>query len=482
MALGSCNSNDIRIDKDDIVIQHVNIINVENGDIQENMTVIISDSRIQSINITNNSRVLGPGKVVDATGKYLIPGLWDMHAHLFDEPNTREVFYPLFIANGITGIRVMAADCFEPCEEPNMTIAQHRSLQNEIRLGNILGPRSILGSYYINGALGGESTVLKPRTEQHGRELARLLKDRDPDFIKIYSELMPEAYFGLTDEAKKLNLDFAGHVPLTMKSSAVSEAGQKSIEHCCEESLFIECSQIEEEMRVKIIEMFRKEQGDFNYVNVGGINELTLKQVQAFDSLKCRNIYGIFKRNNTWVVPTLYHFEIYYSDAEDWKDKATTKYIPKGEYDFFKNEYEPTMRAVWGPFIPEIEQKRRQIVADMNRYGVGILAGSDVGEVGLVPGFSLHNELESLQKAGLTPLEVLQTATLNPAKYQEALDSLGAITQGKIADMVLLNANPLEDIRNTQKIEAVFANGYYLNRRELDTLLENVETYVSSEN
>lgn len=302
------------------------------------------------------------------------------------------------------------------------------------------------------------------------------------DFIKIYDELMPEAYYGITDEAKKLDLDFAGHVPLSLTSSYVSEAGQKSIEHCCDLVQFLECSEIAEEMHRKIVELFRSQQADFGYTQVEGINKLTLEMVRAFDSLKCKSIYDIYKKNNTWVVPTLRLFEVYYPDAEDWKDNPHVKYMPKEEYDYFKDDYEPAMRRFWGPFHPEIEKKRREIIFDMHHAGVGIMAGSDVGEVGLIPGFSLHEELVSLQKAGLTAHEVLKTATLNAAKYQNAKDSLGTIEKGKIADLVLLNENPLEDIANTQKIEAVLTNGMYLNRKDLDSLLLGVETYIKNEN
>jgi hypothetical protein len=481
--VSSCNYNKIKIGQDDRAIYNVNIVDVETGELWEGMTVIIKGNIIDTIGKSADFKLSGNGNWVDGTGKYLIPGLWDMHAHLFNEANIRNVDYPLFIANGITGIRVMAADCLNPpCDDPNMTIAQHRRLQNEIQARQLLGPKSILASYYINGALTGESTVLKPRTEAHGRELARLLKKRDVDFIKIYDELMPEAFYGITDEAKKIDLDFAGHVPLTLTSSFVSEAGQKSIEHCCEFVQFLECSEIAEEMSRKVVEMFRNQQADFGYTQVEGINKLTLEMVRTFDSLKCKRIYDTYIKNNTWVVPTLRLFEVYYPDAEDWKDEPYIKYLPKEEYDYFKDEHEPTMRRFWGPFHPEIEKKRREIIFDMHHAGVGILAGSDVGEVGLVPGFSLHEELVSLQKAGLNAHEVLQTATLNAAKYQNAMDSLGTIEKGKIADLILLNENPLEDIANTQKIEAILTNGIYLNRRDLDSLLLGVETYINNEN
>jgi hypothetical protein len=397
-----------------------------------------------------------------------------MHVHLINEPDTRSVLYPLFIANGITGIRVMNT-------LQDINIAQQRVLQSEIRSGKLIGPKSLLGSFQVNGTWNGPSTVLKPKTEKHGRELALLLKERGVDFIKIYDGLTPEAYHGIADEANKLNLDFAGHVPLTIKPSQASDAGQKSIEHT-EIPLFLECSAIENEMRERVINLFTNQDGNLSFSGVKNVNELMFEMVQTFDSLKCQNLYEKLKINNTWFVPTLSHLEIYYPDREDWKDHPNTKYMPKEEYYFFKDEFEPSMRAFRSPYIPEVEEMRRKIVADMQRAGVGLLAGTDMGEVGLIGGFSLHEELVSLQSAGLTPLEALQTATLNPARYQHGTDSLGTVEQGKIADLLLLNKNPLEDIRNTQEIDAVFTNGQYLTRKDLDSLLLDVENYIKNEN
>lgn len=375
----------------------------------------------------------------------------------------------------------MAADCLNPpCEDPDMNITQHRKLQNEIKKGQLLGPKSILASDYINGTLKGKSSILKPRTEEHGKELARLLNERGVDFIKIYEGLTPEAYFGIAKEAAKIKLEFAGHVPLTVKASQASAFGQKSIEHIF--ALLLECSEIEDETRKKFVELFTDNQGDVNYTNANSANDLMLEVVKHHDHSKRDQLFETLRKNNTWFVPTLYHVGLYYPDAEDWKKNSIVKYMPKEEYDYFVNDYEPAMRALHSPYHSEIEEMRILFIKEAQKAGVGILAGSDVGEVGLVHGFSLHKELVSLQNTGLTPLEALQSTTINPAIYQNATDSLGAIEIGKIADLLLLNDNPLEHIANTQKIEAVFTNGRYLNRKDLDSLLEGVENYIKNEN
>ena len=333
-----------------------------------------------------------------------------------------------------------------------------------------------MASDYINGSLQGESTILKPRTEEHGRALARLLKERGVDFIKIYDVLTPEAYYGITDEATNIQLDFAGHVPLTLSASKASTAGQKSIEHMY--SVLLECSDLEDEMRKRFIELFTDNQGNINYTSAKSANDLLLQVVKHYSPSKGKQLFQTLRKNNTWFVPTIYHVELYYPDAQDWKKSPNIKYMPKEEYDYFVNDYEPAMRALQSPYHSEVEEMRIHLIKEARNEGVGILAGSDVGEVGLVHGFSLHKELVSLQKTGLSPLEVLQTATINPVKYQSAMDSLGTIEKGKIADLVLLNANPLNTIANTQNIDAVITNGVLLDRKDLDSILLRVETYI----
>ena len=162
---------------------------------------------------------------------------------------------------------------------------------------------------------------------------------------------------GITDEAKKLNLDFAGHIPISLKSSEVSEAGQKSIEHATD-NLFLDCSELEDEMRIKIIEMFRmKEEGN--------MNALSLEMLEVFDSLKCQSIYKLFKQNKTWFVPTLRLMEVVYPDAPDWKEDPNIKYMPKAEFDFFVNEWDSIIRNFWGPFHPKVEERSEEHTSEL---------------------------------------------------------------------------------------------------------------------
>jgi len=204
---------------DTIAITDVTIIDVVDGTISNNMTLIIEGNIISEIGATIAVEILKHAKIVRATGKYVIPGLWDMHAHTSSEANTRGIIYPLFIANGITGIRVMSADCFEPCWELTLNIEQSKKIQEDVREGKLIGPRAILASTYIRGAKPGDSSTVKaPGTKEHGKELVHLLMDRGVDFIKIYDELPREAYFGIAEEANKQGIPFAGHTPVAEKA------------------------------------------------------------------------------------------------------------------------------------------------------------------------------------------------------------------------------------------------------------------------
>jgi cytosine/adenosine deaminase-related metal-dependent hydrolase len=235
-----------------LAITNVTVIDVREGVALADMTVVISGDRIAVVGNADEVEVPGGAAVVEGAGKFLIPGLWDMHVHTVSERNTREILFPLFIAHGVTGIRSMAADCFETGEpncgsegigEPHHTIHDVRAWRREIAGSDLVGPRIVAGSYYVNSPPPGEpSTPQYPRTAEHGRAHARLLHERGVDFIKPYSQLSREAYFALAEEANRLGLPFAGETPVAVRASEASDAGQASIEHLGFGNILEECS------------------------------------------------------------------------------------------------------------------------------------------------------------------------------------------------------------------------------------------------
>ena len=401
-----------------LVLTHANVIDMTGARLKPDMTLIIVGNHIAAIGKTGKVRVPKDARVINVTGKYLIPGLWDMHVHLGDEDFDRDSHLRLFIANGITGIRFMDGDP-----------AYHR-WRKEAANGTLLAPRMVIASQVIG--FGDLSNI----PEAQAREEVRKAKQAGADFIKVHDNLSRASYFALIDEAKRLSLPVEGHTPVSITAEEASQAGQKSIEH------------------------------------------LTGLAPAEADSAIAEKWLAVFKQNQTWQCPTLImrHNYALLNDSSFASDPRL-KYV------------KPSWKTRWLRMTKEAEtwsgdeavtrketiRKEDALVGEMQRAGVGLLAGTDDANPYVFPGFSLHDELALLVKAGLTPMEALQTATYNPAKFLGLLSSLGTVERGKLADFVLLDANPLDNISNTKKIAAVVTNGRYLQRETLDKMLADVE-------
>jgi imidazolonepropionase-like amidohydrolase len=415
------------------------------------------------IAVGSGSKVKLPqrAQVIDATGKYLIPGLWDMHVHEWN----KEIFFPLFIANGITGVR----DMFSPLPP----IKQWRT---EIAAGTTIGPHIFAAGIFVDGPY----PFCKPCTiavsnADEGRKAVLKVKEMGADFIKVYSMIPRDAYFAIADEAKRQHMVFAGHVPEFVSAAEASDAGQKSIEHLM--GILVACSAAEAELR-KINEA---------KLRAEGIRQDTAMLEQAaaldsFDKKKASALFARFVRKRTWMCPTLTVLRaVAFSGDADFRNDPRIKYVP----DFLKQQFWEDAYG-WKGHTPgfnaqakRVFQKQLEVVGMMNRAGVPIIAGTDTANPYVFPGFSLHDELALFVQAGLTPAEALRTATINPAKYFEMEKSLGTVEKGKIADLVLLDANPLTDINNTRKIAAVIRDGRYLPKETLQKMLAEVEAMVN---
>jgi imidazolonepropionase-like amidohydrolase len=265
--------------------------------------------------------------------------------------------------------------------------------------------------------------------------------------------------FAIADEAKKQGIPFVGHVPDAVRASEASNSGQKSFEHLI--GIFEGSSPLEDEF-------------------IKGTK--TEKQfLSTYDPKRAESLFALLSKNQTWQCPTLvwerggnlidqadfaHDTRAKYVPAY-WKDVTWKRFTEQIEHDFNTDDLTTRERFV---------EKELEVVDAMHHAGIRFLAGTDTPPgVYIFPGFSLHEELQRFVAAGFTPMEALQTATLNPAKFLGMEDRLGTVEKGKLADLVLLDANPLEDIRNTQKIEGVVVNGRYLSRGELDKMLARVE-------
>jgi cytosine/adenosine deaminase-related metal-dependent hydrolase len=371
-------------------------------------------------------------RIIDATGEFLIPGLWDMHVHL--DPQGSEL--RTLAAKGITGIREMYSAI------PIATLAAWRARPENPR---------IAAAGFLDGPLMLTSGPARPDAFAVGgadeaRRAVQLLQERGADFLKVYSGLPREAYFAIAEESKRLGLPYAGHVPEAVSPAEASEAGQHSQEHLI--NILLACSSRESDLRAQRIATMN----DPAISPVERALELGFPDpmglFDSYDDSKAAALFKTFVRNDTWHTPTLVLLQSFLQE----KDRARRL--------LYMQDLSPEVFDGWMARISALLDRYKKLVRDMHSAGVEFLAGTDTSPANPVPvGIGLHDELELLVESGFTPMEALQAATRNPARYFGRLKDMGTIEQGKLADMVLLSANPLDDIRNTRKISVVILRG-----------------------
>jgi|SRR6185437_10370599 len=450
-----------------LAISDVTVIDATGAPAEPNMTVIITGDRITAIAQTGKVAIPKNAQVIDGKGKFLIPGLWDMHVHTVIG-TLPKFYFPLFIANGVTGVRDMAAD-----------LRLLKQLRKDINDGRLLGPR-LIGGQMVDGPLPfWPGLPISVSDEASARQAVASAKERGADFIKVYSLVPHQAYLALADEAKKRGIPFAGHVPFLVSASEASDAGQKSIEHL--EGIWLACSAQELELRTILAKAVAdaKDSDQIRTSVVRVLNETQLRALQTYSEEKAAALFARFAKNGTWQAPTLVVKRAgAFMDDSEFTNDPRLKYLRPGIVETWKNQDDWRLKnrsAEISARSRMIYQKELDLVSAMHRAGVKMLAATDSVVWYVVPGFSLHDELELFVKAGLTPMEALQTATRNPAIYLGLSDMVGTVEMGKKADLVLLEANPLENISNTKRINAVVVNGKLFPRVRLDKMLKDAE-------
>ena len=442
-----------------VVFTHVTVIDVTGGPASSDMTVVITGDRITEIAKTATVSMPKDAVVVDATGKFLIPGLWDMHIHWYLKD-----YLPLFIANGVTGVRQMWG------------MPMHHQWRREMESGMLLGPRLVIASPIVDGPKAVWPGSVSVSNEAEARLAVIKARQDGADFIKVYSRLTRNAFFAIADETKKLGISFAGHIPQSVTAAEASDAGQKSVEHLT--GILSACSSREEELR-KASDAAVANLSPGQMPNVGEIRKLSRSMLESYSLEKAAALFARFKKNQTWQCPTLtVNRSTAFLDDKKFQDDPRLNYMPAQ----IRNQWDPTTDFRFKSRTAEdfdlarmVFAKQRELVGQMQRAGVGFLAGTDVLNPYCFPGFSLHDELVLLVSSGFTPIEALQTATLNPARFLGKDKELGTVEKGKLADLVLLDGNPVKDIANTQRIDAVVVAGKLINKSELQRMLTTIE-------
>jgi imidazolonepropionase-like amidohydrolase len=338
----------------------------------------------------------------------------------------------------------------------------------------------------VDGPQPADAAVLPVANAAEARAAVRALKARGVDFIKVQAKLSRESYLAVADEAKHQGISFAGHVPESMNAGEVSDAGQRSLEHLSpalpgDAGILLACSGQEAELRQALAALSAAEQKpDANQEELRArTRELQAKLLDSYSPTKADALLARLARNRTWVVPTLIFSQSYRPlSPQDLGQDVPLQYVPaatRQRWEERRKRYVESAPPETFTLTRRVAEKSLALAAALHRAGVPLLAGTDSFDGFDISGFSLHQELALLVQAGLRPTEALQTATTNPAKFLGREHDAGTVEVGKMADLVLLDANPLEDIRNTRKIRGVVLHGRFFDRVALDKMLAGVE-------
>ena len=405
----------VPIEAQTVTIDNVTIVDVTHGKLQQHQTIVVEGKRIARIE--KSSKATHTAATLDGTGMFVIPGLWDMHVHAYFTNDTArfhstsEVMLPLFIVNGVTGVRDLGSN-LEATLGARDSIAAHQ----------LIGPRMMVSGPMLDGPTTRYQAAIKVATPDEARAAVRLLKGRGVDMIKTQSLIPIDAYFAIADEAKRIGIPFEGHVPNAVTALEAMNAGQRSFEHLI------------------------------------GVRDTA------------NGLIAALAKNKVWQCPTVINSV---GTPADFASDPGLPFWSRLAVEGWRRAAATQAAATDSVASASLERANRRLVLikRMHDLKIPFLAGTDApAGQDLVPGASLHRELQLFVRAGLTPLQALQTATLNPALFFDKTADWGTIAPGKTADLVVLARNPLIDISNTRTVVATVADGRYYAPRELDRM------------
>ena len=441
LILMSCQIQSQAVSPSAILLENVNVIDVEKGEVLESMQVVIDSGRIQRVDKTIRDPETYT-KRIDGTDKFLVPGLAEMHAHI-PGPNTsrqrlEETLF-LYLSNGVTTIRGMLGH------------EMHLKLKEEVASEMVLGPRIYTSSPSLNG-----NSVQSP---QEAREKVTAYAEAGFDFLKIHPGIQRDVFDTLVATARKYNIPFAGHVPVDVGIRHALRSEFASIDHI---DGYLEGLVPAEKG------LDPTANGFFGY-NFTDETDLTL-----IDEL-----VALTKEKQVWIVPTQSLFERWFAPADvvALLAQPEMKYMPASTLEQWRTRKIQSTGPDSG-FDPDKWERfisiRRKLLKELHDKGHGMILGSDAPQLFNVPGFSIHHEIQGMLRAGLTDLEILRTGTMEPALYFDQAEIFGQVKKGMAADLILVSDNPLENIEHLRSVEGVFVKGRWIDKKEIGERLEEI--------
>ena len=429
-----------------LLLRNVRVIDMVTTQDPRQADVVIQDGRIAAI-VEPGKALIARAREIDGKGRFLIPGLAEMHAHLptnSDQRALTEDLLALFVANGVTNIRSMLGDRW------------HLTLRQELADGKVFGPRLFAGAPSLNG-----STAPDPET---GARLAREYAAAKFDFLKLHPGLKREVFDAIVKTSREVGVPFAGHVSDAVGIEHALASKQAAVDHL-------------DGYLIGLADENCRRQHAAGFFGIG--------LVDCMDPSCIRPLVELTLSAGTWNVPTQSFLQGYAyppASVEALRQRPEMKYLPRATAQNwidararFIAAQSPTA-AQFARFI----ELRHQLIRALHEAGAPLLIGSDTPQIFNVPGFATHDELAEFVKAGLPARVALQAATVNVARHFQREREFGAIAVGQAADFVLLEANPLENIGNTRRIAGVMVRGRWLDRAELNTLLARIAARQAS--
>lgn len=425
----------------EIVFRSVNVIPMDEEWVLPNQVVVVKNRKIVAMGDAAKVKYSKDAFVIDGKGKYLMPGLAEMHAHVppVDDIEPMKEVLMLFAINGVTTIRGMLGH------------PRHLELRSKIQSGEILGPRFITSGPSFNG-----NSV---KSEDAGAEMVRQQKKLSYDFLKIHPGITKENFAAVVKTAREINIPFAGHVPFDVSIWRAIDARYATIDHL---DGFVESL-------VPGIENTTEQENGLFALFIG----------DRADTTRIPKLMKALRDNNIWQVPTQALAERWFAPgktAEALANEAEMRYMdPKTVTNWVNTKNNLLKNPKYNTdAVNRYISLRRKLIYECHKNNVGLLLGSDGPQVFNVPGFSVHHELKYLTDAGLTPYQALRTGTVNVGKFLNN-DAMGTIKKGALSDLILLSANPLTDINNSKKIEGVMLGNLWLSKGWIEKELKKLE-------